>query len=48
MIRFGSRVDLYLPASANVLVAEGQMAIAGETPVARFGAEITESRVRID
>jgi phosphatidylserine decarboxylase len=48
MIRFGSRVDLYLPASANVLVAEGQMAIAGETPVARIGAENTESRVRID
>jgi phosphatidylserine decarboxylase len=48
MIRFGSRVDLYLPASANVLVAEGQIAIAGETPIARFGAQTAESRVRID
>ena len=34
MIRFGSRVDLYLPAGARVLVAEGQTAIAGETMVA--------------
>jgi phosphatidylserine decarboxylase len=34
MIRFGSRVDLYLPVGAQVLVAEGQTAIAGETLVA--------------
>jgi phosphatidylserine decarboxylase len=37
LIRFGSRVDVYLPISANVLVAEGQTAIAGETVLARFG-----------
>ncbi len=31
MIRFGSRVDVYLPEGARPLVAEGQTAIAGET-----------------
>jgi phosphatidylserine decarboxylase len=34
MIRFGSRVDVYLPAAARALVAEGQTAIAGETMLA--------------
>jgi phosphatidylserine decarboxylase len=48
LIRFGSRVDVYLPVGANVLVAEGQTAIAGETVIARFGAEAPENRVRID
>ena len=48
MIRFGSRLDVYLPVAANVLVAEGQTAIAGETVIARFGEDRTEPRVRID
>ena len=39
MIRFGSRLDVWLPAAASVLVAEGQTAIAGETVLARFGGE---------
>lgn len=34
MIRFGSRVDLYLPEGTRPLIAEGQSAIAGETVVA--------------
>ena len=34
LIRFGSRVDVYFPAGARMLVAEGQRAIAGETPIA--------------
>jgi phosphatidylserine decarboxylase len=34
MIRFGSRVDVYLPEAAPPLVAEGQRAIAGETVLA--------------
>ena len=38
LIRFGSRLDVYLPATATILVAEGQTAIAGETVIARFGA----------
>jgi phosphatidylserine decarboxylase len=36
LIRFGSRVDVYLPAAANVLVAPGQTAIGGETVLAEF------------
>ena len=34
MIRFGSRVDVYLPEGARPLVGEGQTAIAGETAIA--------------
>jgi len=34
MIRFGSRVDIYLPDGVRPLVAEGQTAIAGETIIA--------------
>lgn len=34
LIRFGSRVDVYLPANADVLVAAGQTAIGGETVLA--------------
>jgi phosphatidylserine decarboxylase len=34
MIRFGSRVDVYIPANIRPLVAEGQTAIAGETVIA--------------
>ena len=47
LIRFGSRLDVYLPAAANVVVAEGQTAIAGETIIAHFGAA-AERGVRID
>lgn len=31
LIRFGSRVDVYLPAGRNALVAVGQRAVGGET-----------------
>ncbi len=34
LIRFGSRVDVYLPPSASVQVGVGQSAIAGETVLA--------------
>jgi phosphatidylserine decarboxylase len=34
LIRFGSRVDVYLPTTAQVLVGPGQKAIAGETVLA--------------
>jgi phosphatidylserine decarboxylase len=37
MIRFGSRLDVYLPAGATPKVAVGQIAIAGETVIAEFG-----------
>lgn len=46
LIRFGSRLDVYLPLSSNVVVAEGQTAIAGETVLARFGEEQSERNVR--
>lgn len=36
MIRFGSRLDVYLPAGSAVLVHPGQRAIAGETVLARL------------
>jgi phosphatidylserine decarboxylase len=38
LIRFGSRVDVYLPQEAKPLVAEGQTAIAGETLIADLSA----------
>jgi len=34
LIRFGSRVDVYMPAATQLLVAVGQKAIAGETVLA--------------
>jgi phosphatidylserine decarboxylase len=37
MIRFGSRVDVYLPEGMRPQVAEGQTATAGETIVADLG-----------
>lgn len=39
LIRFGSRVDVYLPAGTQVLVAEGQRAVAGETVLADLAGE---------
>lgn len=39
LIRFGSRVDVYLPAGHNSLVALGQSAIAGETVLADLAAK---------
>ena len=39
LIRFGSRVDVYLPASIPALVAVGQRAVAGETVIADIHAQ---------
>lgn len=36
IIRFGSRVDLYLPLKTAILVSEGQICIAGETVITDF------------
>jgi phosphatidylserine decarboxylase len=36
IIRFGSRVDLFMPPDAEVLVKDGQMTVAGTTVVARL------------
>ena len=38
MIRFGSRVDVYLPAGTVPLVSVGQTSLAGETVIADLGA----------
>jgi phosphatidylserine decarboxylase len=36
LIRFGSRLDTYLPAGSNILVTTGQRALAGETVLAEL------------
>jgi phosphatidylserine decarboxylase len=36
LIRYGSRLDTYLPAGSNVLVSTGQRAVAGETVLAEL------------
>tara|TARA_B100000676_G_scaffold302105_1_gene350340 strand:+ start:26869 stop:27555 length:687 start_codon:yes stop_codon:yes gene_type:complete len=36
MIRFGSRVDVYLPTGTRILAVPGQRAVAGETPIAQL------------
>ena len=38
LIRFGSRLDIYLPLSAQVLIGLGQTAVAGETILADLRA----------
>lgn len=39
LIRYGSRVDVFLPEDAEVLVALGDSVRAGESPIARFSGE---------
>src|SRR3954454_280296 len=46
LIRFGSRVDVYLPREAAVRVAVGQTAIGGETVLAEFGGGAAMPLVR--
>ncbi|MCC2101067.1 MAG: phosphatidylserine decarboxylase, partial [Hyphomicrobiales bacterium] len=41
LIRFGSRVDVYMPSGATPLVSLGTKTIAGETPIADFGGVAT-------
>ena len=47
MIRFGSRVDVYLPEGTRPLVAEGQTAVAGETVIADLRATAREITFRV-
>jgi phosphatidylserine decarboxylase len=47
MIRFGSRVDVYLPYGVRPLVAEGQTAIAGETVLADLRAGDPQRTFRV-
>jgi phosphatidylserine decarboxylase len=46
LIRFGSRVDVYLPKSVNSFVSVGQRTIAGETVLADLYAKETERTAR--
>jgi phosphatidylserine decarboxylase len=48
MIRFGSRLDVYLPPGARPLVGDGQTAIAGETVIADLLAQSAEPTFRIN
>jgi phosphatidylserine decarboxylase len=36
VMKFGSRMDVFLPLSATILVAEGEKVVGGETPLARL------------
>jgi phosphatidylserine decarboxylase len=47
LIRFGSRLDVYLPEGIKPLVAEGQTAIAGETVMADLRAPGPELSFRV-
>lgn len=47
LIRFGSRLDVYLPAGAAPRVAIGQTAVAGETVIAEFGGDLASPLVRV-
>jgi phosphatidylserine decarboxylase len=47
LIRFGSRLDIYLPLDAQVLVGLGQTAIAGETVLADLTAKEPARQYRL-
>jgi phosphatidylserine decarboxylase len=36
LIRFGSRVDVYMPVQASIIVTVGSKVKAGETAIARY------------
>ena len=46
LIRFGSRLDVYLPAGKHALVAVGQRTVAGETVLADLRSEEPEREAR--
>lgn len=46
LIRFGSRVDIYLPAGTKPLVAVGQYSLGGETVIADLAATAAEPAFR--
>lgn len=47
LIRFGSRVDIYLPLNKGILASVGQRAIGGETVLADFASTETGREVRV-
>lgn len=44
LIRFGSRVDVYLPKGSEIVVAVGQKTTAGETLLARLPGAVVDKR----
>jgi phosphatidylserine decarboxylase len=42
LIRFGSRVDIYLPLKTVLMVSEGQTCVGGETIIADMSKKITD------
>jgi phosphatidylserine decarboxylase len=47
LIRFGSRLDIYVPLTAQVLVGLGQAAVAGETVLADLTANEPARQYRV-
>jgi len=47
LIRFGSRVDVYLPPGRGALVALGQRAVGGETVLADLKSQEMEREARL-
>ena len=45
LIRFGSRVDVYLPPGAQIVVGVGSRAVAGETVIGEIAAAIEPPRL---
>jgi len=48
LIRFGSRVDLYLPENAEIVVGLNSRAIAGETVIALVGRDEAPRQFRVN
>ncbi len=47
LIRFGSRLDVYVPEGAKVVVALGQTSIGGETVLARYDDDTVSPLIRV-
>ena len=47
LIRFGSRVDVYMPEDARIVVGHGSRAIAGETVIAHVGTQEPPRQFRL-
>ncbi|HEY7643481.1 MAG TPA: phosphatidylserine decarboxylase [Hyphomicrobiales bacterium] len=48
LIRFGSRVDVYVPGARGILVAEGQRVVGGETVLADLRSQENAREVRLN
>lgn len=48
IIRFGSRVNIYIPSDIDVMVSEGQTVVGGETIIANLNKEHTQEKLTFD